>query len=144
VVIAGGTSSVSQAVEDSITAKGITVSRVAGATRFSTATAIATWATEGIGTSGFLSTPLGFGSTAGVSTGFGFADALASGPVLGNNKAALLLTSGANDPSADTTVYLGDKDVKVASDGVSNLVAIGGTDVVSTPLMNALAASVEK
>ena len=111
VVIAGGAASVSQDVQDELTARGIAVSRVAGATRYSTATAIATWATEGIGVSGYLSTPLGFGSESGVATGVSFADALASGPVLGDRGAALLLAPSSTDSSPDTTSYLADKTV---------------------------------
>ena len=84
-----------------------------------------------------------------MSTGFGFADALASGPFLGSNlnvtgaPAALLLTQSASDPSTDTTSYLGAKHIVSGPTGITDLAAIGGTDVVSSALMTALAASVE-
>ena len=47
VVIVGGLAVVSQAVEDQLKADGYNVVRLAGATRYATATAIATWGTVG-------------------------------------------------------------------------------------------------
>ena len=47
VVIVGGLAVVSQAVEDQLKADGYNVVRLAGATRYATAAAIATWGTEG-------------------------------------------------------------------------------------------------
>jgi putative cell wall-binding protein len=145
VVIAGGTTAVSTAVETAIEAQGIQASRIGGATRFDTAANIARWATTGLTqtpTDGFLATGLGFSSTAGISLGTGFADALAAGALLGEKSATLLLTQSPTDISLANKTYLNGKDV--GSEGISDLLAIGATDVVPSQLMADLASTVEK
>jgi putative cell wall-binding protein len=123
VVIVGGTSAVSSSVESAIKNRGISVTRVAGTNRQDTAARVASWAT----------TTLGFGSVAGISTGLGFSDALAAGPVLGLKNATLLLSSNADKLGSATADYLRSK--PASSSGITELIAIGGPSVVSDDLM---------
>ncbi len=85
VVIAGGLGVVSQAMEDSLKAKGYNVARLAGQDRTLTAAAVATWASTGIdGATGIAGQDQGFDSdTVYITTGEMFADALSAGPVAG-------------------------------------------------------------
>jgi len=108
VVIVGGTSAVSPAVETAIKALGITIDyRVAGADRTQTAAQIATWAVSGLpktATYAALS-DLGWNlSEVNIARGDNFADALAAGPLGGNEGMLTLLTGnpttlGAGIPS---------------------------------------------
>jgi hypothetical protein len=121
------------------------VSRISGATRYETAANIARWATTGLAQTPedtFLATGLGFDSTAGVAAGTGFADALAAGALLAEKSAALLLTLLPENISLGTRTYLQEK--KVGSAGITDLLAIGATDVVPADLMDALAGTIEK
>jgi putative cell wall-binding protein len=92
VVIVGGTSVVSEAVQTAVEAKGITVARVSGPNRNATAAALATVATTPVGLGGF-----GFdGKNVGLANGsnaFGGFDALAAAPYLGKAGAPLVLTA---------------------------------------------------
>ncbi len=87
VVIVGGLAVVSQAVEDQLKADGYNVVRLAGATRYATATAIATWGTVGYDFNGDDDTAdnaegdQGLDeSTTFITNGLGFADALVCWP----------------------------------------------------------------
>jgi putative cell wall-binding protein len=100
VIIVGGTSAVSQAVETAITAAGFKVQyRIAGADRTGTAAQIATWALDGLpvtptyqalaAVSGWLSNS----ATVWIARGDSFADALAAGPVAGSLGESIVLTA---------------------------------------------------
>jgi len=135
VIIAGGTGVVSQAIEDSLKAQGFTVTRLAGADRTKTAAAVATWAT-GLSTAPFSS------STAYISTGDNFADALAAGPVAGANNKVILLTRSPISLGAGIPSYLGTKTVGTTNATVGTLHALGLTGAVASSLMKAAAATI--
>lgn len=97
VIVLGGPNAVADAVLSQVQAKGITVERLAGATRQTTATAI----------SDFELTHLGFAGThVNLARGDNFPDALAGGPHGGQEGAAILLTSTPDSLGADTDAYL--------------------------------------
>ena len=96
VVIVGGTSAVSQDVEDELVAMGVTVIRIAGSNRYLTSVEIAEYA---IG-EGLLSADV-----VGVATGVNYPDALAGGALVGARGGVLLLAkeeslSGARNSTA--------------------------------------------
>jgi putative cell wall-binding protein len=118
VVIAGGTSAVSAAVETALKTSGITIDyRIAGADRTATAAMVATWALAGLpasGSYGALAAPTGALWTGGVATFFLtrgdlFADALAAGPVGGAQHHVLILTGNPSTLGAGAATYLGGK-----------------------------------
>ena len=115
--IVGGTTAVSQSVEDAIKADGFTIVRTAGTDRYLTAAAIATAANAKS-----PSAPIGGFKTALIATGTNFPDALAGGPAAYANKIPLLLV---ND-----TVPQATKDA-IASLGIKKAVILGGTAAVS-------------
>jgi putative cell wall-binding protein len=85
VVIVGGTTAVSDAVDAALKANGATTERVAGTTRYETATKVADFS---------LSKLTGWSTTAAdLATGEGFADALAGGPAAGRSNRSILLTA---------------------------------------------------
>ncbi|GAB4286209.1 MAG: hypothetical protein Kow0067_09850 [Coriobacteriia bacterium] len=105
VVIAGGTSAVSSAVERSIISRGIAVTRKQGADRYATAVELAGYGVQ----KGWLTR-----AYIGMATGAGFADGLAGGAAAGHAGGALVLT----DPSvlsAPAAAYLDESrgDVRV-------------------------------
>lgn len=119
-IVLGGTTVVSEAVVDQLRARGLTVTRVAGADRYATNTALYGFVTRAAGgTAGDREGGLGYPSptTALLANGVGFADALSAGPlaaeglVAGDGRTAvaasspLLLTSPAA-LSAATAQYL--------------------------------------
>jgi len=116
VIIAGGTSAVSANVETQLGKAGITVDyRIAGADRTDTAAKVATWATAGLAasgsyaalnTGGFTGWPAAR-STALLTRGDTFADALAAGPVAGLAKEVLVLTANPSTLGAGAATYLG-------------------------------------
>jgi putative cell wall-binding protein len=123
--VLGGSNAVSEAVFDDIA--GIrnvdVVNRISGATRYDTAAEIAnTMATE-----------VGVGTTAYIVNGAAWADALAVGPVAAYNSAPVLLTAASDVPSA-TLDWLD-------LNGVTNVVVVGGTGVVSAEAYAELEAS---
>ena len=143
VIIAGGTGVVSQAIEDSLTAKGLTVLRLAGADRTLTAAAVATWATAGIAPNTGIKAAQGFVSgTTYISTGDNFADALAAGPVAGANNRLILLSKSPTVLSVGIPSYLGHKAVGATSTSVSTLHALGLSGAVSPDLMRAAAVTI--
>jgi len=97
VLLIGGTLAVSQAVQDSITAMGITVTRVAGQDRTDTAQQVATLAIADLG---FKAT------TVGLARGDVFADALAAAGRCGFQKEPLVLTESPNSLGSYTTSFL--------------------------------------
>ena len=142
VVILGGTTVVSQAVEDALKADGYNVYRIAGATRYETAAKIATWATEGYDINGDKSTDAvesdqGFDSaTTNVANGTGFADALSAGPLAGGEGSPILLAAGTDKVGDALVAYLGTKTVGSAgSTTIDTLRALGLTAATSNSLM---------
>jgi putative cell wall-binding protein len=116
-VILGGTAAVSAAVASDLqTITGNAPTRLAGADRYATASAIAT---SELATFGF--------SAAGVvlANGVKFADALAGGPLAGKTKTPILLTDPAT-LSAATKSYLNSH-----SDTVATITGLGGTTALS-------------
>jgi putative cell wall-binding protein len=106
--IVGGTAAVSQAVEDSLADDlGLDVNRVAGATRYETAAAVAD--------------AIGDNSTVIVASGEVAPDALAAGPIAADQKAPILLVQTNNVPAA-TEDALG---------GSTNVIIVGGTARIS-------------
>jgi putative cell wall-binding protein len=157
VLIVGGTSAVSAAVEASIKALGITIAyRIAGADRTVTAQMIATWETTTAGTQAFAATTayallngLGFSkASVDVARGDGFADALAAGTVAGavvTGTAApavasaipILLTGDPNTLGAGIPAYLGGK-----AGTLGTVTVLGLTSAVSVATTNAVIASI--
>ena len=122
IVIFGGLASVSTAMSDAIGAAvpGAAISRLAGATRYDTAAAIAA--------AGFTNPQ----ATVYIASGVGFADALAGAALAGHKGAPLLLvpTTGALPGSVSTE--LGDL-------APTLIVVFGGTVSVSTPMEELIA-----
>lgn len=114
-IIVGGTNAVSEAVAASITAKGITVTRIFGATRQATSVAIADFAVD----------TLGFdGTHAEIARSDIFPDALSGGPHGGQKDGVLLLTNG-DQLGADATGWLTRRCATVSS-----VHALGGTEAI--------------
>ncbi len=90
VIITGGTGAVSPAVEQQVQALGITTERIAGATRFETAVALADLAIDRYGVPG---------AHIDVATGLNFPDALTGGAHVGRTSSVLLLTPPTTVPS---------------------------------------------
>jgi putative cell wall-binding protein len=105
-VIAGGTAALSSGVASSISGMGVAVDRIAGANRYATGTAMADFERAPVTPTPTVSGGLGFtGTTAYLSTGLNFADALAGAPLAGGSHSPILLT----DPttlSSETQTWL--------------------------------------
>jgi len=145
VVIAGGTGVVSQAIEDSLKTQGFKVVRLAGSDRTLTAARVAEWATTGVvSATGFAHVSLGFNSTtAHITTGNNFADALAAGPVAGSKDCVIMPTNSATSLGAGIPLYFGTKTVGAATpDGISVLHALGLTGAVSNAVMTEAALAI--
>lgn len=134
VIIAGGTGVVSQAIQDSLTASGYTVVRLAGLDRTLTAAAIATYAT----------TSLAFNTTtAYITNGANFADALAAGPVAGHANHVIMPSLSPTSLGAGIPLYFGTKTVGVASPAnIGILHALGLTGAVSNAVMSSAAMAI--
>jgi putative cell wall-binding protein len=117
VLIVGGTSAVSQAVEDEIEAMEITVTRIAGTNRSDTAAKVADYAIENLEFSD---------AHVDLARGDGFADALAAASHSGKAAAPLLLTQDPNTLSSATSTWLSDN-AETLKDGH----IFGGTAAVS-------------
>lgn len=116
VLIVGGTTVISDAVETELEDAEYTVERLAGNDR---------WATN-VKVNEYAATELGFGgATAYLSTGLKFPDSLAGGPVAGTNTAPLVLTAPTSLP-APAEQYLA-----ANGNAIDEIVAIGGTAAVS-------------
>lgn len=122
VVILGGTTAVSSAVESSVSSMGITTERLQGDDRQLTAVAIANAEHQ------YLNFALAHVTLA---VGNNFPDALAGGPYGGIVKAPILLTSDPNTLSTETKTFL------VANDGTVNQITVfGGTNAVSDAVLH--------
>lgn len=118
VIIVGGTSAVSSAVESQLRSAGYTTSRVSGAGRYDTAKAVATTPPAGyVGTS-----PEG-DRTAIVASGLGFPDALVAGPLAYRAKFPILITDPASLSSQTRSALTGL--------GIKRVLVAGGTAAVS-------------
>ena len=122
VVIAGGPTVVSDAVQTAIEAKGITVIRVAGANRNATAAALGTVAVTPAGSGGFGFDGVNVGLANGTNA-FGGFDALAAAPYLGKNAAPLILTGSL---PAESAAFLTANNATITT-----LHVFGGTTAVS-------------
>lgn len=150
VIIAGGTGVVSQAIETDLKAQGYKVLRLAGVDRTLTAAQVATWATDGIddslGNAGTgINAPQGFDSTtAYITTGNNFADALSAGPVAGAANHVILASNSSTSLGAGIPLYLGTKTVGTTAGHtqVGTLHALGLAGAVSAPLMKSAAATI--
>jgi len=147
VIIVGGTSAVSTAVETAITALGITVKyRFAGADRTGTASEVATYetsaSTSALPASGSYAALAGLGSftvgTVYLARGDNFADALVAGPVAGAAAHPILLTANPTTLGAGAPGFLGG----TAAGAVTTVTALGLTSAVSAATLNAAAGSV--
>jgi putative cell wall-binding protein len=117
VLIVGGTTVVSQSVEDEIKALGITVTRIAGANRSETATKVADYE---IASLAFVKTHVD------LARGDAFADALAAAAHSGKAKAPLLLTQDSTTLGAATKTWLGAHKADLKDGHI-----MGGTGAVS-------------
>lgn len=150
VVIAGGTGVVSQAIEDSLKTQGYKVLRLAGVDRTLTAAKVATWATDGIDdslghTGTGINAPQGFDSTtAYITTGSNFADALSAGPVAGAANHVIMPSNSATSLGAGIPLYLGSKTVGTTAGHteVGTLHALGLAGAVSAAVMKSAAVTI--
>ena len=145
VIIVGGTSAISAAVETAIKAiPGVSIGyRIAGADRTLTASQIATWETQTLPATtayaalGSLGFPFTTTSVADLGRGDGFADALSAGAVAGSQARVILLTADPNNLGAGAPAYLSAAGLA----HVSGLVALGLTGAVSVATFNAALAA---
>jgi len=151
VVILGGTGVVSQDEQDTLTSDGFNVVRLAGDTRYGTAAQIATWASEGYDFNGdktLTGVEAGQGFTSAqtdITNGKGFADALAAGPLAGQELTPMLLSQGADKVGDETAAYLAGKTVSSTPGGttVGTLEALGLTGATSSSMIEAAAQAIE-
>jgi SpoIID/LytB domain protein len=125
VLITGGTSAVSDAVEQAVKGLGITTERLAGATRYDTAAAIANASVDRLNFSN---------TTVDVATGETFPDALTGGSHAGRSQAPILLTAPGSVPQA-TCAFLTKWKATITVGRV-----FGGTSAVADSTVSALRA----
>jgi len=118
VILLGGTSAQSSAVEAGLRSRGFAVTRLAGRSRWGTAAAIADRAVTT-----WRATDDSAGRRAILATGIGFADALAAGPLASFGKHPVLLTLRDEVPD-ETLAALDDL-------GIEAVTIVGGTGAVS-------------
>lgn len=106
VLIVGGTSAVSQAVENEVRALGLTVQRISGTSRQGTALALAEFATAKLGWSG---------EHVNLARGDAYPDAIAGAPHAGEENAPTLLTVSVDELGEVTRRALQDRSDTVAS-----------------------------
>lgn len=123
VVITGGTTAVSAAVEDAVRALGITTERAAGATRFETGVILGDLSIDRYG---FAATHVD------IATGESFPDALTGGPHAGKSRTATILTAGNSVPDAPCN-FLQRRRTTITSGHV-----YGGTSAVTDSARSAL------
>jgi putative cell wall-binding protein len=126
VEIVGGTAAVSESVQAAIEAAGFTTTRLGGADRYDTARQLATLIPpEGVGSFGR------HGRTAVLASGESFADALTAAPMSYSQGWPMLLTtsSALHEAARSAIVEL----------GIEHVVMIGGTDAISSAVVDDLA-----
>ena len=120
VIILGGEGAISTAVETSLKNEGLATERIAGASRFGTATAIAEKLNENPTDVFFV-------------YAFNSADALSVSPIAACKNAPIIYLSTKGDLHPDTAAYL----AKLKKAGcVKNAYVIGGTGVISDDMMS--------
>ncbi|MXY01925.1 MAG: hypothetical protein F4190_09450 [Acidimicrobiales bacterium] len=129
VVLMGGTAALSQEVEDAITELGISADRVAGATRFETATRFAEYAAGQSSNGCFAQARVGL---ARARVPF---DSFSAAPLLARRCAALVLTSPSQIPPS-TADYL-DTVRRSTSEGAVQLSVFGGESAVAKSAIEA-------
>ena len=120
VIILGGTGAISDEVKKELENNGLTTERIAGASRFGTATAIAEKLND-------APTDVFFAYYD------GFADALSVSPIAASKNAPIIYLTTKGELNADTAAYLA-KLKKAGS--VKNAYIIGGEGVISNDIMN--------
>ena len=118
VIILGGEGAISADVEKSLLKMGLTTERIAGKTRFGTATAIAEKLNDNPTEVFFV-------------YGLGYADALSVSPVAALKKAPIIYLTQDGELNADTAAYL-----EKIKGKVKNVYVIGGEGVISKSMMN--------
>jgi putative cell wall-binding protein len=138
VIIVGGVSAVSQAVETAITAAGFKVAyRIAGTDRTATAAQIATWALQGLPltpTYQPLAAIPGWvtnSDTAWIARGDNFADALAAGSAAGSVGESILLTANPTTLGPGIASYFAGQ-----GGNITGLLVLGGTAAVSSAVLS--------
>lgn len=126
VVILGGSSAVSDTVEAELTAMGMTSERLAGDTRYETATDIAEYAL----TQGFTDAHIN------AATGLKFPDALTGGPHAGEEVTPIILANDGN--TAEAVAYL-----EAHADTLVDGHIFGGTAAVSQAVEDTLTAAAQ-
>ncbi len=144
VIIVGGASAVSTAVESALTAEGVVVVyRIAGADRTETGADIATWETSGLPAAGSYAALSGLGFSdlglVSVARGDNFADALAAGPVAGAAQHVILLAAGPNTVGPGIGEYLAGR-----AGSVTTLQALGLSSAISSATLNGAAEMLTK
>jgi len=129
VVLMGGTAALSQEVEDAISKLGISADRVAGASRFETATRFAEYAAGQSSKGCFAQTRVGL---ARARVPF---DSFSAAPLLARRCAALVLTSPGQVPPA-TADYL-DSVRRSAGDRAAQLLVFGGESAIAKSAIDA-------
>ncbi|MBQ2581576.1 MAG: cell wall-binding repeat-containing protein, partial [Ruminococcus sp.] len=119
VIILGGTGAISTAVENSLKKEGLATERIAGTSRFGTATAIAEKLTDAPTDVFFV-------------YAFNSADALSVSPIAASKNAPIIYLTTNGDLHPDTAAYLA-KLKKAGS--VKNAYVIGGDGVISNDMM---------
>ena len=115
VSIIGGTSSMSNGIQQAVVSLGLGGTRIAGADRYATSIEVAI---------NFFA----YADSAYLVNGSGFADALAAGPIAGMRGAPIYLTSA----SCVTTSVWSDLDILAANE----VITVGGTAVLSNEVFN--------
>ena len=133
VVLMGGHAALSQAVEDAIGRFGISTDRIAGASRFETATQTAAYAAGQSSGSCFAQARVGL---ARARVPF---DSFSAAPLLAHRCAALVLTNPGDVPQS-TAAYL-DTVRRSASDGAAQLLVFGGEAAVAKSAIDAYRAA---
>ena len=125
IVLVGGTSVISAEVEDLVRSLGVSVERVWGETQYDTSLAFAKWATQD------SKEPL----TIGISTGYGFTDALCGAALTGKAGGVMVLA----DDSMTKQAFSAFKDfVGTHAKQIEDLQIFGGTSVVGMGVIQAL------
>ena len=125
IVLVGGTSVISAEVEDLVRSLGVSVERVWGETQYDTSLAFAKWATQD------SKEPL----TIGISTGYGFTDALCGAALTGKAGGVMVLA----DDSMTKQAFSAFKDfVGTHAKQIEDLQIFGGTSVVGMGVTQAL------
>jgi len=120
VLVLGGTAAISESVEDELEQMGLNVERLAGATRFETAAAIADFEVDFLGFDAARTF---------IASGFSLVDALAGGPLASVENGPIVLVSETDVP-AGTATWIEERAAEI-----DEIVAIGGTAVINDDVL---------